>query len=309
MTVGDRYRLDPKSEPIGALFSYAVRQERGGEAGLFDVILDFVKVNFRRYLSSVSFLDSMGPGPFTHASPRAIILATPHLDLERESLSLVQDLIPKWVAAVSVAPHTEEFAGNVVDALLQIAANPDLRSLIPADVWLWLNERPSLPSESRGRLMGGRHDIFWTVRGLKNIGVLTSYLTLVWPMNSDGDFAEMQMSVREDFNGIGAGRHRAELIQRVDDVLGESDWEPGDYRRIQSREIKETLRELDREATEILNRMPHSFIFLDLPALMDLYRIPLDVYLCPASPVSIISHLERLASFSTGHFLHPQSVL
>ena len=148
----------------------------------------------------------------------------------------------------------------MVDALLQIAFNPDLRPLIPADVWLWLNERPSLPSESRGHLVGGHHDIFQTVRGLNNIGVLTSYLSLVWPMDSDGDFAETQMSVREDFNGVGAGRHQAELIQRVDEFLGESDWEPGDYRRVKSEEIKGILRELDREATEILNRMPQFYL-------------------------------------------------
>jgi len=197
----------------------------------------------------------------------------------------------------------------VVDALLQIAFNPDLRPLIPADVWLWLNERPSLPSESRGHLVGGHHDIFRTVRGLNNIGVLTSYLSLVWPMDSDGDFAETQMSVREDFNGVGAGRHQAELIQRVDEFLGESDWEPGDYRRVKSEEIKGILREVDQEATEILNRTPHSFIFLGLLTLMGLHRIHPDVHVCPASPVPIISHLECLALFSTGHFLHPQSVL
>ena len=245
-----------------ALFSYAVRQERRGETDLFDVVLHFVKVNFRIHLSSVSFLYTIGPELFTHVSPRAIILVTPHLDLERESLSLVQDLVPKWVAAVSVAPHTGEVARDVVDALLQIAANPDLRQLIPADVWLWLNERPSLPSESRGRLVWGHRDIFLAVRGLNNIEVLTSYLTLVWPMDYDGDFTETQMSVREDFNGIGVGRHRAELIQRVDDFLGDSDWEPGDHRRDQHEEIKRILRELDQEATEILNRVPHNFIFL-----------------------------------------------
>ena len=208
----------------------------------------------------------MGPEPFTHASPRAIMLATPHLDLANESSFLVPDLVPKWVAATSVAPHTEEVARNVVDALLQIAANPffNLRPLIPADVWLWLNDRPSLTSGSRGCLVGGDRDIFRMVRGLNNIGVLTSYLILFWPEDCDGDLAEMEISAREDFNGIGASRHRAEIIQRVDSILGKSGWGPGDHRRGQHEEFKRILRKVDQEATEILNRMFHSFILLGL---------------------------------------------
>ena len=276
---------------------------------MFDAILHLAKVDFRILGIPVSLLDSIELEPFAYASPRVIILATPYLDLEHASLSRAKNLIPKWVATISVAPRTEEVARDVVNALLQIAANPDLRPLIPSDVWLWLNERPFLPSESRGRLMGGCHDIFRTVRGLNNIEVLTSYLTMVWPKYYRGGFAEMQMSVREDFNGIGAGCHRAELIQRVDGFLGGSDREPGVYIRERHEEIKRILQEVDQEATEILNRTPHSFIFLGLLTLMDLHRIPLDVHVCPASSVSIISHLERPALFPTGHLLHPHSVL
>jgi hypothetical protein len=65
-----------------------------------------------------------------------------------------------------------------------------------------------------------------TIRALNDIGILTSYLILTWSewesLDSDR-FAEMQMSVREDFNGIGMGCHRAELIQRLDYILGELD--------------------------------------------------------------------------------------
>ena len=194
------------------------------------------------------------------------MLATPHLDLQRESSSLVPDLVPKWVAAISVAPHTEEVARNVVDALIKIAANPyfNLRPLIPADVWLWLNDRPSLPFESRSHSEGRDRGIFRTVRGLNNVGVLTSYLILFWPQDYNGGLAEMEMSVREDFNGIGASRHRAEVIQHVDCIVGGSGWWPGDPRRGQHEEFKRILREADQEATEILNRMFHSFILLGL---------------------------------------------
>jgi len=304
--------LDPRFDSVGALFPCAIQQEQRGETGLFDAILRLAKVDLRRYGIYVSFLDSIDLKLFAYASPRAIILTAPHLELECASLSRAQDLIPKWVATISAAARTEEVSRDVVDALLQIAANPHLRPLIPADVWSWLNERPSLPSGWKGRLVGRRRDVFQAVRGLNNIGVLMSYLSLVWPVDSDDSFAEMRMSVREDFNGIGASRHRAEIMRWVDSILNESGWEPGDYRRNRHKEIKRILREVDQEARELLNRTPHNFILFGPPTLMDLNRVTLDVqnvHVCPTSPVSIISHLERPVLFPTGHFLHPHSVL
>ena len=50
------------------------------------------------------------------------------------------------------------------------------------------------------------------------------------------------------------------------------------------------------------------YLSLGLLALMDLHRIPLDLHVCPASPVSISSHLERSASFPANHFVYPQSI-
>jgi hypothetical protein len=267
-----------------------------------------------------SILDSIRSESFACASPRVIILVTPYLDLNRRQRSLAQDLILKWLAAISVAPHTEELAGSVVDTLLQIAADRHLRPSIPADVWLWLNERPPLPSVCAGRLWGGNHGVVRTVRGLNNIRILTSYLILTWsewnPLHSNG-FAEMRVSICEDLNGIGMGCYRAELIQRLDYILGELDRRAGCldgnledewlWRRevggidnlpvMKDRygELKRILQEVDQEVTKILNRMPHSFIFPSLLTLMDLHRIALHLHVCPASPVSMTSHLERSA--------------
>jgi len=72
-------------------------------------------------------------------------------------------------------------------------------------------------------------------------------------------------------------------------------------------ELKRILQQV--EVTETFNRMPFSFIFLSLLTPMDLHRIPLDFRVCPASPVSINSHLERLARFPATHFVHLQSIL
>ena len=257
----------------------------------------------------------MGPGPFAYASPQAIIFATPHLYLEQEPLLHVQELIPKWVAAVSVAPHTEEVAGNVVDALLQIAANHHLQPFIPADVWLWLGERPSLPPGCRGLLLGSSRDIFRMVQGFKDIGLLTSYLILIWsehePLDHDS-FAEMRMSVSNDFDGVENSHHRAALVQRLDHILSKLSQESRGYRRKSDQygELKKILQDADQEATVTeINRMPRSFIFFGPLTLMDLHRILLDVHVCSASPVSIILHLERFALSQADRFLYPRSVL
>jgi hypothetical protein len=82
----------------------------------------------------------------------------------------------------------------------------------------------------------------------------------------------MQISVCKDFKGIGMGRHRAELIQRLDYVLGELDRRSGHLdqprrQRVVARrfiprnmkdrygQFKRILQEVDQEANEILNRM------------------------------------------------------
>ena len=310
-----QYLFGQKSEPLHLLFWYAIRQERYGDTGLFDAILRLKKREFDRWRPHELLWHLDASQIFTCASPRAIILVTPYLDWAREPPSRAQDLISKWVAAIPATSHTEEVVESVVDVLLQTVANPYLRPLIPPDVWLWLNKRPPLPSACKGRWLGGDHDTVRTFRTLKDIGVLTSYLIMIWsewkPLDDDG-FAEMRMSVGEDFNGVGNGHHRAELIQRLDDILGELDrltarpdanigddtlWHDqvegySPVMKAQYRELRRVLQEVDQEATEILNCMPPSFIFLSLLTLTDLHRIPLDLHLCPTSPVSLASHLE-----------------
>ena len=131
------------------------------------------------------------------------------------------------------------------------------------------------------------------------------------------------MSVREDFKGIEMGCHREELIQWLDYTLGELDrlsrhldvrseaenlWHKKFGNRSEGMknrygELKRILQEVDQEATEILNRMSPSFISLGLLTFTDLHRIPLDLHVCPASPVPISLHLERLARFPANHLV------
>jgi len=316
-----------QAEAIRVLFWYAVHQERCGDTDLFDEILRLAGTESNRHQLH-KLLCPLGVSKmFTHASTRVIILVTPRLGLATEQFSVAQDLISKWLATVAVAPHTEEVVRSVVIALLQIAANGDLWLSIPADVWLWFNERPSLPpTYPIDSMWKSDRDIVRTIRGLNDTGVLTSYLIMIWSKwetVSSVDYPEMRTSVREDFKGIGMGFHRAELIQRLDYVLGELDQRPGRFdidnnlwrykveghhspeMKDDYEELKMILQEADQEATEILNRMPHRLIFLDLLTLTDLHRIPLYLHVCSASPVSIISHLERSALCETNRFVIP----
>ena len=317
-----------QAEAIHVLFWYAVHQERCGDADFFDAILRLAgkqsNQNTLRELLWPLGVSKM----FTRASPRAIIHVTPHLGLATEPISATQDLISEWLAAVSVTPRTEEVARSVVIALLQIAANGDLWLSIPADVWLWFNERPTLPPPGSG-------DSWWksdpgivrTIRGLNDTEILASYLIMVWSKWEhifNVDYPEMRTSVHDGFRGIGMGCHRIELIQRLDYVLGELDqrsersdaekylWryevedhEMPEIKREKYEELKKILQEADQEATEMLNRMPRRPIFLDLLTLMDLRRIPLHLRVCSASPVSIISRLGRSALCETNRFVIP----
>ena len=282
-----RCPLPWESEPTNLLFWYAVHRERCGDPILFDAILRLKKRLLDRW-SWDRFTWHLGASKmFIYASPRAAVLAVPYIHWQRETSDAdAKDLISKWMEAISEVSRTEEVAGSVVDALLQIAANRHLRPSIPADLWLWLNERPSLPPACSGLSWGCDREIVRAVRGLENIGVLTSYLILIWskwePLDYGGGFAEMRASVREDFKGTGTGCHRVELIRRLDYILGELDrlsqdsdvcpedeklWHDklGDYSEdMMDRygELKGILQEVDQEATETPNRMPPSFISL-----------------------------------------------
>ena len=119
----------------------------------------------------------------------------------------------------------------------------------------------------------------------------------------------MQVSIREDFSGIGMWRHREDLIKRVDHILERLDRGLGylarhkpDFRRFniylaegQYEELKRVLLEVDRPAMNILTRTPLELIFFGLLILVDTHRISLDLHVRSASPVSIISHLSNLA--------------
>ena len=207
---------------------------------------------------------------FNEASHRAIVLMSPHVDWR--SLGDHKDLVHRWAVAASTVPYTEVVGQSVVDTLLHIASIDSLRPHIPVSIWAWLEKPPSLPPVCLGRSSGTKGDVVRHVRSLGDIEILKSYFLLVWSewgtIRQDGGLTEMQISIREDFSGIGMGSHREDLIKRLDYILEQLDrglgyFEPHapiiyeqDIRRVKEQytELKEALLEVDGEAVDILTR-------------------------------------------------------
>jgi len=111
--------------------------------------------------------------------------------------------------------------------LLQIASVDHLVPFIPVDVWLWLTKGSALPPTCMGRYVGTRSRVVKAVRALKDVEILKSYFLVVWSewndLQDDSAFNKMCTSIREDFSGIEMENHRADLVQRLDHVLGQLD--------------------------------------------------------------------------------------
>lgn len=205
----------------------------------------------------------------------------------------------------------------MVDTLLQVASNDTLRPHIPIGMWSWLNKRPFLPPACAGHYLGSTRDVVQTVRALGDVNILTSYLFLVWSEwgnpHSDG-LDEMYTSVREDFSGTWVGHHLEDLLQRLDRVLGQLELgfdhlrqhKPSlsvdDIRLMKEQygKLREILLEVDGQAIdsdEPTREPPRSAIPSGLLTPVDMHRIPLDVHVCNASPVSVAVAKPHRSSF------------
>ena len=218
----DHRPLWSKSKAITALLPYAVWRERGGQPEMFDTILCAIRAS-KIYWFMWCHVDQFVNTLLSEASPRAIVLASPHI--LRYQLGDMGDLVRCWIATASAVPYSEEIAQGVVDMLLQIASR-DGPQYIPVELWSWLTKRPSLPPICLGRDSGTHGPVVEAVRALKDIEVLKSYLLLVWSewhtFYSD-DFDQICTLIREDFGGIGMRQHRTDFVQRLDHVLGQLD--------------------------------------------------------------------------------------
>ena len=296
-----------KREAITALLPYAVWEERDGRPEMFNTILHAAGASRRgefMWNHITEFISTL----FSEASPRAATLASPHLPWNK--LTDRQDLVQQWIKMVSVAPHTEELAQGTVDTLLQIASNRDLLQHITPEAWSRLTLRPSLPPVCWGRSLGTNHHVVEAVRALKDIEVLKSYFLLVWSEWNhlfDNGLEEMCTSIPKDFGGIGMRKHRADLIQRLDYVLGQLDRGPGylaqhdrylrrenylQQRKDRYQQLRGILLGANAEATSC---MPHLKIpiLCVLTLIPDTHRISHGIDVCTPSFISIVSRLKR----------------
>ena len=254
---------------MSALFPYAIRLERTEQQGTTGAISRAAGVpNSGRFM-----WDCIGPYVTTlfdepsHPSLNQVLtLASPHIPWDDKSHG--KPAVARWLTTASAVPYTEEIGQCMVDVLLQIASIRSLRQYIPIGIWALLKRQPSLPSECRGRVLGVGPDVVRYVRELGDLEILKSYFLLVWSeweRIPDSGHEEMEVSIREDFGGIGMHCDREDLIKRLDHVLGQLDRGLGHFKRhkpwmdeddIQRskrlyRSLKEVLLEVDRKATEI----------------------------------------------------------
>ena len=185
----------------------------------------------------------------------------------------VRVMMQHWIAAASGLPDTDDVRESVVETLLEMAYDDKLRPHIPVVAWEWLKKRPVLRRGSRTDPYRTSEDVLQTVWDLGDIGVITSYLLLIWSewnnLDRYGGCEGMQPMIREELNGINAVGSRAELIQRLDYVISQFDrgWEsiypPGRFTddesflraKEQYKGFRKDLLELDEDASKILAGM------------------------------------------------------
>ena len=168
-----------------------------------------------------------------------------------------------WMAAASALPYTNDVGRRVVDTLLQMAGERKLQPHIPVLAWDWLKKRPVLTSWCLGEYPGTTENVVQMVRKLGDVGLITSYLFIVWSEGNDifpRGFQAMLRLIKEELSGIGAAGYRSDLIQRLDDIL--SQFEPGSSHQQQYEELRAVLLEVDEEAMKTLDGMSHRVVIL-----------------------------------------------
>jgi len=217
--------LHRNRKAITTLFPYAALQERYKEhPEILNVFLHAANASSSgEFLwgHTQPFMNTLLNDTSDIPLKRAAMFASPYIPWYGEES---RDLVQAWVATASTIPKEKEIAPSVVGALLQIAFNGLLPPGNHGDVWSWLTLRPSLPPISRGRYQGSHSRVMQQVRGLKDIEILKSYLLVVWSeWDSLPHSPTMCEWIREEFSGVEANSHRAELVQRLDEVIGELD--------------------------------------------------------------------------------------
>lgn len=287
----DPNQIFRKRKAISALIPYAVCVAR--RDGQQQMVNGFLRVARASNQNSGEFIwhrvgryiTPLFNKPMTPSSNSVIILASSHVHWLGQ---LDETVVTGWAAVASETPYTEEIGQKVVDTLLRIA-------------------------------------YFDSLRPHGDIEILKSYFLVVWSewdpieyyvgpstQRRYGGLREMRTSIQEDFGGIGVGRHREDLINRLDYILGQlhlgleylkprkPSLEDNSVQEAKEQygELKKLLLEVEGKAVNILTRTSPRSILFGLLTPLDTYRIPLNLRVCFTSPVSMILHS------STWHYLH-----
>jgi len=162
-----------------------------------------------------------------------------------------------WIDAASALPYSDRVCQSVVEALLRMADSDHLRPHIPALAWDWMKKRPLISPTDLWDGLGTSEHVVRTVQKLRDVGLITSYLLVVWLrwnfLSIEGYTAMLDL-IRGELGGIGAVGHRADLIRRLDGVLSllapryDYGWKLYD-------KFRTVLLEMDEEATKTLAGM------------------------------------------------------
>ena len=265
---------------IATLFPYAVRLEQSGKPEMADAIFRLFGAyeeaelrwsHIQTHIASF-FYKSIPP-----SLNRVIILTLPYIG--RDVYADPRTVVSRWIAAASAVPYSE-VDQNMTEALLMVSYDESMRPHIPVNVWAWLNKRSFLPPTSRGRSLASRDHVVRHIRKLGDIEILKSYFLLVWSeweSNYENCVMETEMSIREDFSGIGMQGHRGDLIRRLDFIHGELDrgfahfsqhqqqinGDTIQMREKQYRRLKDALLAVDKIALETLTSKPPRLTFFN----------------------------------------------
>jgi len=202
----------------------------------------------------------------------------------------IDTMMQLWMTIASALPYTNDVGQSVVDTLLQMASNEELLPHIPVPAWDWLKKRPPLHPGCRGLRWGTDEGVVQMVRKLGDVGIIASYLFVVWSGRDyffSSEFKAMSHLIKGELSGIGVVEHRADLIHRLDCVLPQL--KPGSRTEQQYKEFRMVLMEMDEEAAKALaGNVPQSRRSV-LSTNMRMCRISLYLYVCASSSVPVVA--------------------
>ena len=261
-TMAEAKNLSPvvfKHKAICTLLPYAIFLEKLNQQKLADAIKKAIQA-LKYYFFMVpiqSYIPILFRKPSSPFRNWLITLVSPQVDWNSEGHK--ENMVIEWAAASLTAPHTEEIIGSVVDTLMQIASVDSLCPNIPIDIWVWMKQQ-SLSHVHQRQHWKTTPDTIHHIRRLGDLEITKSYLLLVWSewsYFSADVLNEMEISIREEFDGIEMYYHRGDLINWLDcviDKLGLVNVDSIQGAQQQYEQLKGMLLDMDWKAMKSISR-------------------------------------------------------